>query len=220
MDTRPTDPAGDGRIQRSPLSRRRALGGAAGLGLASIALPSAATAASTSGGQSMSGLDVVINTFEIYRAPLTGSPPNWMYFYFEYSSSITTNAYTRFYRITTNDDSTKLYKKLSVNDTEYVTDNFEGPKPGDPATTVSLKFPITNTVTSGPVQRFETYAVDNIGTVPYSVSTNWPAWYLGTWHVVLTEVGSNAVLATASFVVDEQNYSLPVPPRYPLEPAQ
>lgn len=200
----------------SALSRRRAIGGAAGLGLASIALPSAATAASVSGGSSMSGFDVVINKFEMYRAPLTGSPPNWTYFYFEYSSTIATTAYTRYYHITTNDDSTKLYKKLAVTDTEYVTDNYEGPKPGDPATTVSLKFPITDTGVSGPVKVHETYAVDNIGTTSYSVSTNWPAWYLGTWYVVLTEVGSNAVLATANFVLTEQNYSEPIPARYPV----
>lgn len=204
------------RADSTSLTRRRAIGGAAGLGLASIALPSAAAAASVSGGSSMSGFDVVINKFEIYRAPLTGSPPNWTYFYFEYSSSIATNAYTRYYHITTNDDSTKLYKKLAVNDTEYVTDSYEGPKPGDPATTVNLKFPITDTGVSGPVKVHETYAVDNIGTTSYSVSTNWPAWYLGTWYVVLTEVGSNAVLATANFVLTEQNYSEPIPARYPV----
>ena len=216
MNARPIDPAGDGRIQRSPLSRRRAIGGAAGLGLASIALPSAAAAASVSGGSSMSGFDVVINKFEMYRAPLTGSPPNWTYFYFEYSSSITTNAYTRYYHITTNDDSTKLYKKLAINDSEYVTDNYEGLRPGYSTESVNLKFPITDTAVSGPVKVHETYAVDNIGTTSYSVSTNWPAWYLGTWHVVLTEVGSNAVLATSSYVLTEQNYAEPIPARYPV----
>lgn len=202
--------------ESTSLTRRRAIGGAAGLGLASIALPSAAVAASAVGGASMSGLDVVINKFEMYRAPLTGSPPNWTYFFFEYSSSIETNAYTRFYHITTNSDSTKLYKKLAMTDTEYVTDNYEGPRPGNPSETVSLKFAITDTATSGPVKVHETYAVDNIGTVSYSVSTNWPAWYLGTWYVVLTEVGSNAVLASASYVLTEQNYSDPIPPRYPV----
>lgn len=215
MASHDRSPRDSERSDTSSLTRRRAIGGAAGLGLASIALPSAVAAASVSGGSSMSGFNVVINTFEMYRAPLTGSPPNWTYFYFEYSSSIATNAYTRYYHITTNDDSTKLYKKLGINDTEYVTDNYEGPKPGDPSTTVSLKFPITDTGVSGPVKVHETYAVDNIGTTSYSVSTNWPAWYLGTWYVVLTEVGSNAVLATGSFVLTEQNYAEAIPKRYP-----